>query len=80
MRSFFAWPGKRNYEGSWWSGTVRAHVGFESLLERDFLMHTDYDRAVAGIASQLFALQWPKGTEGARGGQQPLRPDGPLCL
>ncbi|MET3172937.1 UNVERIFIED_ORG: hypothetical protein ABIB52_000765 [Arthrobacter sp. UYCu721] len=67
VRSFFAWPGKRNYEGSWWSSTVRAHVGFESLLERDFLMSADYDRDVVGISSQPFALLWPKGTEGARG-------------
>lgn len=67
VRAFFAWPGKRNYEGSWWSSTVRAHVGFESLLEREFLMTADYDRNVVGIASQPFALLWPKGTKGARG-------------
>ncbi|WP_423181311.1 TnsA-like heteromeric transposase endonuclease subunit [Arthrobacter sp. NyZ413] len=67
VRSFFAWPGKRNYEGSWWSSTVRAHVGFESLLEREFLMSADYDKDVVGISSQPFALLWPKGTEGARG-------------
>ncbi len=67
VRSFFASPGKRNYEGSWWSSTVRAHVGFESLLEREFLMVADHDRDVVGIASQPFALLWPKDTEGARG-------------
>lgn len=67
VRSFFSWPGKRNYEGSWWSSTVRAHVGFESLLEREFLMLADHDPEVVGIASQPFALLWPKGTEGARG-------------
>jgi hypothetical protein len=67
VRSFFAWPGKRNYEGSWWSSTVRAHVGFESLLEREFLMAADHDRDVVGIASQPFALLWPKDTKGARG-------------
>ncbi len=67
VRSFFAWPGKRNYEGSWWSSTVRVHVGFESLLEREFVMSADHDRDVVGIASQPFALLWPKGTEGARG-------------
>ncbi|MBT2553973.1 hypothetical protein [Arthrobacter sp. ISL-5] len=63
VRSFFAWPGKRNYEGSWWSSTVRAHVGFESLLERDLLMSADYDKDVVGISSQPFALLWPKGTD-----------------
>lgn len=67
VRSFLAWPGKRNYEGSWWSNTVRAHVAFESLLEREFLMTADHDRDVLGIVSQPFALLWPKGTEGARG-------------
>lgn len=67
VRSFFAWPGKRNYEGSWWSSTARRHVGFESLLERDFLMLADHEPDVVGIAAQPFALLWPKGTEGARG-------------
>lgn len=67
VRSFYAWPGKRNYEGSWWSSTVRAHVGFESLLEREFLMAADHDRDVVGIASQPFAMLWPNGTEGGRG-------------
>ncbi|RAX45934.1 hypothetical protein DQ353_20890 [Arthrobacter sp. AQ5-05] len=67
VRAFFAWPGKRNYEGSWWSSTVRAHVGFESLLEREFLLSADHDKDVVGIASQPFALLWPKDTKGARG-------------
>ncbi|WP_427017759.1 TnsA-like heteromeric transposase endonuclease subunit [Pseudarthrobacter sp. P1] len=66
VRAFFAWPGKRNYEGLWWSSTVRAHVGFESLLERDFLLSADHDRDVVGIASQPFALLWPRGTRGSR--------------
>lgn len=67
VRSFFAWPGKRNYEGSWWSSTARRHVSFESLLERDFLMLADHEPDVVGIAAQPFALLWPKRTEGARG-------------
>jgi hypothetical protein len=52
-------------EGSWWSSTTCSHVGFESLLERDFLMLADYDRDVVGIASQPFAVLWPKGTDSA---------------
>ncbi|HZE16859.1 MAG TPA: hypothetical protein VE197_14795, partial [Mycobacterium sp.] len=32
IRQFYAWPGKRNYEGAWWSSTNRGHVAFESLL------------------------------------------------
>lgn len=67
VRSFLSWPGKRNYEGSWWSNTTGSHVGFESLLERDFLMLADYEQDVVGIASQPFAVLWPRGTEGARG-------------
>ncbi|GAA3313960.1 TnsA-like heteromeric transposase endonuclease subunit [Arthrobacter ramosus] len=67
VRSFFSWPGKRNYEGLWWSSTTGSHVGFESLLERDFLMLADYDEDIVGIASQPFAVLWPRGTEGARG-------------
>lgn len=67
VRSFFAWPGKRNYEGSWWSSTVGGHVGFESLLERNFLMLADHDTDVIGIVSQPFAVLWPHDTEAARG-------------
>ncbi|MHC6593718.1 TnsA-like heteromeric transposase endonuclease subunit [Arthrobacter sp. C152] len=67
VRSFFSWPGKRNYEGSWWSSTTGSHVSFESLLERDFLMLADYDQDVVGIASQPFAVLWPNGTDGGRG-------------
>jgi hypothetical protein len=66
VREFFAWRGKRNYEGLWWSSTVGSHVGFESLLEREFLLAADHDREAVGIASQPFALLWPRGTEGAR--------------
>ncbi|WAH96983.1 TnsA-like heteromeric transposase endonuclease subunit [Arthrobacter sp. MMS18-M83] len=67
VRTFFSWQGKRNYEGRWWSSTVRSHVGFESLLERDFLLSADHDRDVVGVASQPFAFLWPRGTEGSRG-------------
>jgi hypothetical protein len=65
VRAFFSWPGKRNYEGMWWSSTVRSHVGFESLLERDFLLLADHDRDVVGVSSQPFAFLSPRGTEGA---------------
>ncbi|MDQ1593979.1 MAG: hypothetical protein QOH40_535 [Arthrobacter pascens] len=63
----FPWLGKRNYGGSWWSNTTCSHVGFESLLERDFPMLADHDRDAVGIASRPFAVLWPKGTERARG-------------
>lgn len=62
IRQFFSWPGKRNYEGSWWSSTTRAHVEFESLLERDYLLAADADDQVVAIAAQPLALLWPRNT------------------
>jgi hypothetical protein len=56
IRRFFAWPGKGNYEGFWWSSTVRAHVPFESLLEREYLMWADFDPDIGAIAAQPLAL------------------------
>lgn len=66
IRQFFAWPGKRNYEGLWWSSTVRAHVLFESLLEREYLLAADFDPRIVGISAQPLALLWPKGTTGQK--------------
>lgn len=60
IREFFAWPGKPNYEGLWWSSTVRHHLCFESLLEAEYLMAADYDLDVVGIASQPMAFLWPR--------------------
>jgi hypothetical protein len=64
IRRFFAWPGKRNYEGLWWSSTVRAHVPFESLLEREYLMWADFEPDIVAIAAQPLALLWPRGATG----------------
>jgi hypothetical protein len=64
IRRFFAWPGKRNYEGLWWSSTVRAHVPFESLLEREYLMWADFEPDIVTVAAQPLALLWPRGTIG----------------
>ena len=65
-REFAAWPGKRNYEGLWWSSTNRAHVAFESLLERDALLWFDWDQDVTAISSQPVAFLWPRGTPSQR--------------
>ncbi|WP_307857450.1 TnsA-like heteromeric transposase endonuclease subunit [Mycobacterium sp. SM1] len=65
-RRFFAWPGKRNYEGLWWSSTVRAHVPFESLLEREYLMSADFEPQIVAIAAQPLAFLWPHGMAGQR--------------
>ena len=62
IREFFAWKGKRNYEGMWWSSTTRTHIGFESLLERQYLLSADHDEHVIGISGQPVALLWPHGT------------------
>ncbi|MCZ0728366.1 TnsA-like heteromeric transposase endonuclease subunit [Mycolicibacterium iranicum] len=66
IRQFFSWPGKRNYEGVWWSSSNRGHVEFESLLEREFLLTADADIDVVAIAAQPLALLWPHGTPGER--------------
>lgn len=61
VRRFYAWPGKRNYDGSWWSSTTGSHLVFESLLERQALMRFDADPEVTGLAVQPMALLWPRG-------------------
>jgi hypothetical protein len=53
----FSWrPKQGNYPGWWWSATMSAHVGYESLLERDRLMLADFDPGVTAVASQPFGL------------------------
>ncbi|OSC40526.1 TnsA-like heteromeric transposase endonuclease subunit [Mycobacterium decipiens] len=64
IREFFSWPGKRNYEGLYWSSTNRGHVDFESLLEREYLLSADTATDVVAIAAQPLALLWPRGTSG----------------
>ncbi len=62
VRSFPAWPGKRYYEGRYWSATTGQHVAFESLYEKTALMVLDRDPAVVGISSQPMWLRWPDGS------------------
>src|SRR4051812_635578 len=62
IQQFFAWPGKRNYEGVWWSSANRGHVAFESLLEREYLLAADAAIDVVAVAAQPLALLWPRGT------------------
>lgn len=66
IREFFSWPGKRNYEGLYWSSTNRRHVDFESLLEREYLLAADNAPNIVAIAAQPLALLWPRATRGNR--------------
>ena len=58
VRRFRSRRGQRHLSGLWWSATTGGHVGFESWLERDHLLHLDFDPSVVGIASQPFWLHW----------------------
>jgi hypothetical protein len=58
VRRFASRKGQRHLSGLWWSATTGGHVGFESWLERDHLLHLDFDRSMVGIASQPFWLHW----------------------
>ena len=60
MRRFCAWPGKRSFDGWWWSSTTRTLLPFESLLERQAVMGFDSDPGVVGMSVQPFALLWPR--------------------
>jgi hypothetical protein len=66
VRRFAARKGQRHLSGLWWSATTGGHVGFESWLERDYLMLLDFDPQVAGISSQPFWLRW-RGEDGRPG-------------
>ncbi len=66
IRKFYAWPHRRVYDGLYWSSTTRTHVEFESLLEREFLMKSDFDTEVADISAQPLAILWPYRKQGPR--------------
>jgi hypothetical protein len=46
VRRFTSRKGQRHLSGLWWSATTGGHVGFESWLERDSLLHLDFDPSV----------------------------------
>lgn len=73
IREFFSWPGKRNYEGLYWSSTNRRHVEFESLLEREYLLAADNASDIVAIAAQPLALLWPRDTRQPRPRSRLLR-------
>ena len=51
VRGFASYKGQRNHVGRWWTGTSGGHVGYESWLERDWLVLLDFDADVVGIGS-----------------------------
>lgn len=57
-REFRFEKGLKNFAGWWYFATTDAHVGFESWLERDYLMLMDFDPEVTAVASQPFWLRW----------------------
>jgi hypothetical protein len=61
-----AYRGQRNFPGWWWSATTRAHVLYESWLERHHIIEADRDVQVTGIAGQPFELTWPRGRKQVR--------------
>ena len=58
VRGFPSYKGQRNHVGRWWTATTGSLVGYESWLERDWLMLLDFDPDVVGIAAQPFWLWW----------------------
>lgn len=66
VRGFASYKGQRNHVGRWWAATSEAHVGYESWLERDWLVLLDFDAEVTGITSQPFWLWWTTSAGRAR--------------
>ena len=65
VRGFPSYKGQRNRVGCWWTATTGSVVGYESWLERDWLMLLDFDPDVVGIAAWLL---WTT-PEGLRAGR-----------
>ena len=70
VRRFGARKGQRHLSGLRWSATTGGHAGFESWPERDYLAALDFDRPVAGIASQPSWRYWT-GPQGQRTSHAP---------
>jgi hypothetical protein len=57
--------------GRWWAATTGAHIGYESWLERHWLVLLNFDADVMGIAAQPFWLWWTT----SEGKPRPHAPD-----
>jgi hypothetical protein len=58
VRGFPSYKGQRHHSGRWWTATTETLIGYESWLERDWLLLLDFDPNVVGIAAQPFWLCW----------------------
>jgi hypothetical protein len=58
VREFVSYQGQSNFPGLWWFSRAGDHVGYESWLERDWVMMLDADPDVVSVASQPFWLSW----------------------
>ena len=59
VRRFTSRKGQQHLSGLRWSATTGGHVGFESWLERDHVLHLDFDPSVIGIASSRSGCTGP---------------------
>jgi len=66
IRAFPTHARLRHYPGTWWSSTNRDFVGYESLLERDYVMQADFAPNVQRIVSQPFVLTGVSGSNPVR--------------
>lgn len=58
VRRFASHRGQRSFSGLWYFASSGVHIGYESWLERDWLMALDADPEVVAVASQPFWLCW----------------------
>lgn len=58
VRDFPTWPGKQHYSGLLYMQGVQAHVGFESLAERSFLIELDRREDLGSVTSQPMWIRW----------------------
>ena len=57
VREFPSWPGKRHFNGYFWMSQMARSVGFESLVERSFLMELDRLGSARAVSSQPMWLK-----------------------
>jgi hypothetical protein len=61
VRDFPSYKGQRNFPGLYFAACTGRHVGFESWLERDWMMLLDFSPRVRAFSAQPFWLLWSSG-------------------